>query len=182
MCVGNFDCVLPQGVVSPLPTKLDGWAGFEILKSLLSHAKNIWIISWRYIFSVHPDSLALVDIEQREVLADQVLSDPKFIFSFNLNLFPKDDWRSLFTFHDTPAQRLCLFERDPPMVSVVSRTQHDSRKKSVHQALKDAEWNLGVADKYLNWTHAHQPKPKKVPGKIAPGPKAGSVAVGERAK
>lgn len=59
---------------------------------------------------------------------------------------------------------------------------HDSRKKSVHQALKDAEWNLGVANKYLNWTHAHQPKPRKVPGKIAPGPKAGSVAVGERAK
>lgn len=62
------------------------------------------------------------------------------------------------------------------------RLTHDSRKKSVHQALKDAEWNLGVADKYLNWTHAHQPKPKKAPGKIAPGPKAGSVAVGDRAE
>lgn len=50
---------------------------------------------------------------------------------------------------------------------LIYKLTHDERKRSTHEALKDAEWNLFVANKYLNWTDKHQPRPKSKAPKTA---------------
>lgn len=53
---------------------------------------------------------------------------------------------------------------------LIYRLTHDERERSTHQAIKDAEWNLFVANKYLNWVDKHQPRAK------SKAPKAKSAA------